>query len=343
MSIIQHLIVEEFGTFVGKHSERLQVERVKTGEKLVQAPLLHLESVLIATRGASLSTDAIAACAERGIPIHFVSSRGEPFASLYAAGLTGTVETRRAQLLAAGNGKGLTLAKAMAAGKIRNQANLLKYMAKYRKEKDPALYDEVRLLAGEVADHEAEVQRLADDCMDEVRFELLSAEGRAAQKYWEAVGRLLLAEMDWPGRRTQGASDPLNSALNYGYGILYGAVERACVLAGLDPYAGFLHVDRPGKPSLVLDMIEEFRQPVVDRTVLGMVNKGMPVELDDQGRLVPESRRLLAEKVLARLDGPEKYEGKRYALRSIIQMQARHVATFVRGERASYEPFVMSW
>jgi CRISPR-associated protein Cas1 len=153
----------------------------------------------------------------------------------------------------------------------------------------------------------------------------------------------LLAEMDWPGRRTQGANDPLNSALNYGYGILYGAVERACVLAGLDPYAGFLHVDRPGKPSLVLDLIEEFRQPVVDRTVLGMVNKGMPVTLDEQGRLIPESRRLLAEKVLARLDGPERYEGKRQSLRAIIQMQARHVATFVRGERDSYEPFVMSW
>lgn len=343
MGIVSHLIVEEHGTFVGKHSERLQVERIKTGEKLAQAPLLHLETVLIATRGASLSADAVEACAEHGIPIHFISSRGEPYASLYSSGLTGTVETRRAQLGAARNGQGVALAKAMATGKIRNQANLLKYMAKYRKEKDPALFEEVRLLATEVADHEEEVRRLAGDSLDAVRFELLSAEGRAAQKYWAGVGRLLLAEMDWPGRRTQGASDPLNSALNYGYGILYGAVERACVLAGLDPYAGFLHVDRPGKPSLVLDLIEEFRQPAVDRTVLGMVNKGMPVTLDEQGRLIPESRRLLAEKVLARLDGPERYEGKRQSLRAILQMQARHVATFVRGERDCYEPYVMSW
>jgi CRISPR-associated protein Cas1 len=298
---------------------------------------------LIATRGASLSADAIEACAEAGIPIHFLSSRGQPYATLYSAGLAGTVETRRAQLTALAGPLGLELARGMATGKIRNQATLLKYMAKYRKEKDPALYEEVRLLAGEVADHEEELRRLQGETLEEVRFHLLSAEGRAAQKYWQAVGRLLLAELDWPGRRTQGASDPLNSALNYGYGILYGAVERACVLAGLDPYAGFLHVDRPGKPSLVLDLIEEFRQPVVDKTVLGMVNKGMPVTLDEQGRLVPESRRLLAEKVLGRLDSPERFEGKRYALSSIIQMQARHVATFVRGQRASYEPFVMSW
>jgi CRISPR-associated protein Cas1 len=187
------------------------------------------------------------------------------------------------------------------------------------------------------------VHRLGGDTLDEVRFQLLSAEGRAAQKYWEAIGRLLLAELDWPGRRTQGASDPLNSALNYGYGILYGTVERACVLAGLDPYAGFLHVDRPGKPSLVLDLIEEFRQPIVDKTVIGMVNKGVPVTLDEQGRLVPESRKALASKVLERLDGAETFEGKRHCLRSIIQMQARHIATVVRGERPGYEAFTMSW
>ena len=116
MPIVKHLIVEEYGTFVGKHSERLQVERTKTGEKLVQAPLLHLETVLIATRGTGLSSDAVAACAERGIPIHFVSSRGQPYASLYSAGLTGTVETRRAQLLATTGAKGLALAKAVAIG-----------------------------------------------------------------------------------------------------------------------------------------------------------------------------------------------------------------------------------
>ncbi len=343
MPIVKHLIVEEHGTFVGKHSERLQVERIKTREKVQQAPLMHLETVLIATRGASVSADAVEACAEAGIPIHFLSSQGRPYASLYSAGLAGTVETRRAQLQALNNASGLQLAKSLAIGKIRNQANLLKYMAKYRKDKDPELYEEVRLLAGEVADHEEALRRLPEDTLDTLRFQLLSAEGRAAQKYWQAVGRLLLAELDWPGRHTQGASDPLNSALNYGYGILYGTVERACVLAGLDPYAGFIHVDRPGKPSLVLDFIEEFRQPVVDKTVLGMVNKGMPVTLDEQGRLVPESRRLLAEKVLARLDSPERFEGKRYALSSIIQMQARHIATFVRGQRDNYEPFTMSW
>ena len=115
------------------------------------------------------------------------------------------------------------------------------------------------------------------------------------------------------------------------------------MLAGLDPYAGFIHVDRPGKPSLVLDLIEPFRAPVVDRTVLGLATRGTTFDQDERGMLVESARRQLAEKVLARLEAKAKYEKKRYPLRAIIQMQARHLATYVRGQRNAYEPFVAIW
>jgi CRISPR-associated protein Cas1 len=347
MSIIQHLIIDEFGVHVSKHSERLQVMRIGEGtpaERLVQrAPLLHLESVLITGRGISLSADVIEACCRRGIPIHFVSGRGQPYAALYSAGLTGTVQTRRAQMLAYGDGRSLALARAFARGKVCNQAALLRYMAKYRKEADPELYDELRRASDEVEAHLEELERLEGSCVDDVRGQVLSAEGRAAHGYWEALKRVLPEEYGWPGRRRRGAKDPVNAALNYGYGILYGQIEQAAVLAGLDPYAGFIHVDRPGKPSLVLDLIEEFRAPVVDRTVLGLANKRVGLEQDEKGLLAEATRRMLAEKVLERLEKPEQYEGKRHPLRAIIQMQARHLATFVRGDRAAYGPFVVKW
>ncbi len=341
MAIIQHLIVDEYGSFIGKKSERLHV--TCQGEKRVEAPIMHLETVLITGKGISLSSDAVAACAEAGIPIHFLDTRGHPVGSLYSAALTATIATRRAQLQARDNDKGLAFAKGIAEGKLRNQSNLLKYLTKNRREKQPEVYTEVRLLADEVLDHLAELERVTGATVDECRGVLLSIEGRAAQKYWAGVKQLFLTEVDWPGRRTQGATDAVNSALNYGYGILYGQVEQALVLAGLDPYAGFLHVDRPGKPSLVFDVVEEFRQTVVDRTVIAIFNRAMAVELDERGRLDEASRRSIAEKIKARLDGPEPYEGKRHPLRAIIQMQARHLATFVRGERAVYEPFVASW
>jgi CRISPR-associated protein Cas1 len=341
MPIIQHLIVDQYGAFLGKHSGRLRVTKDK--EKLAEAPLLHLEQVLVTGEGIGLSADAVRACCTEGIPIYFVDGRGRPYAALYAAGLTGTVLTRREQLLAYADRRGLELAIAFAKGKIENQAGFLRYAAKYRQETDPELYEELRRCADEVQNHQAELDRLEASTVDEARYLILSAEGRAAQKYWSALKQVVPEQYGWPGRKGRGARDPVNSALNYGYGILYGQIERALVLAGLDPYGGFIHADRPGKPSLVLDLIEEFRQVIVDRTVVGMATKGVKLDQDDQGLLVEQARRAIAEKVLARLEAAERYERKRQPMRVIIQNQARHIATFVRGERPAYISFIARW
>ncbi|RPJ38185.1 MAG: CRISPR-associated endonuclease Cas1, partial [Chloroflexi bacterium] len=98
MAIVTNLIADTFGAHIGKYSERLKL--TKKGETLAEAPLLHLESVLVSSRGVSISADALEACCEKGIPVQFVDSRGEPYAALYSAGITGTVITRREQLLA---------------------------------------------------------------------------------------------------------------------------------------------------------------------------------------------------------------------------------------------------
>ena len=347
MAKIDHLIVDQYGAFLGKHSGRLRVLRSGDGtlsERLEQeAPLLHLESVLISGRGVTLSADVVEACTQDGIPIHFVDWRGRPYAALYSAGLTGTVLTRRAQLAAYQDERGLALGIAFAKGKIENQAGFLRYTAKYRKEKDAELYRELRLCSGEVRDHLEELRRLEAQTVEDARYRILSAEGRAARIYWQALKALLPPHYGWPGREGRGAKDPINAALNYGYGILYGQVERALVLAGLDPYGGFIHADRPGKPSLVFDLIEEFRQVVVDRTVVAMANRNMALDLDDKGLLAEATRRTIAEQVLGRLESSERYERKRRPLRTIIQAQARHIATFVRGDRDTYEPFIARW
>lgn len=347
MPIIQNLIAEEFGSHIGKYQGRLKITQGK--EVLAQAPLLHLETVTIASSGVSISADAVRACTELGIPIHFLSGTGTPYASLYSAGLVGTVITRRAQLLAYGTPQAINLTAALALGKIENQATLLKYIAKYRKEAAPDVHEQLRLLALEIRDHLEELDSWRQtahydgNAIDDVRGQLLSIEGRAASKYWQGIALVLSPELAWPGRRGRGARDPFNSALNYGYGILYSQVERALVLAGLDPYGGFIHVDRPGKPSLVLDFIEPFRVPVVDRTVLGLVNRGMALAQDERGMLTQPTRRQLAEKILARLESAEPYADKRHPLRVIIQQQARHLATYLRGEHDEFRPFLARW
>lgn len=347
--IVQHLVIDQYGAFLGKHSERLIV--TKGEEKLAQAPLIHLESVVIANQGVSLSAEAVRECTERGIPIYFISGTGTAYASLYSAGLTGTIATRRAQLEALNTVRGLSLVLGFGIGKLQNQSNLLKYMAKYRKETDPAIYEELRLCSDEVLDHLIEMEQVRQYpefqegavTVNDLRQELMGVEGRGAQKYWKGIKQVLPAKYQFTGRKGRGATDPINAALNYSYGILYGQVERSLVLAGLDPFAGFLHVDRPGKPSLTLDFIEEFRPVVVDRTIFGLANKNVAFAFDEHNMLTKDTRKLLAEKINERLESEVPFEGKRHPIRAVIQMQARHIATFLRGERAVYEPLVMGW
>lgn len=332
-------VVDEYGASLSKHSERLQVRQ--KGTVLRECPLIDLRQVIVTARGATISTEAIRACCERGIPISFVSRSGTPYARLESPALLGTVRTRREQLLAYSDGRGVAFARASIAAKLRNQANLLRYSAKYRKTSDRELYltvwDAVTAI-GAIADA---VEVIDAPCVDDCRARLMSLEAHGARLYWDAVKRLLLTLPDWPGRVQRGATDPCNASLNYSYGILYGQVEAAITLAGLDPYAGFVHADRAGKPSLTFDLIEEFRQPIVDRTVFAILNRGESIQLED-GRLDEPSRRRIADQVLARLDSPEPYRKRRHKLRAIIALQAQHAASHFKGE-AAYTGFVMRW
>jgi CRISPR-associated protein Cas1 len=229
-------------------------------------------------------------------------------------------------------------------GKLQNQATLLKYMAKYRQTAAPETYEMAREAAFRIEHLARRITEVSGATLDPVRLEIMNLEARAARHYWEAARHLvqLPAGVAWPGRETRGATDLVNQCLNYGYGVLYAQVERAALLAGLDPYAGFLHEDRPGKPSLVLDLVEEFRSYAVDRCVFALLNQRVQLNQDDRGRLDDATRTVLAKRVNERLEGEEQYEGRRRRLRTIIQSQARRVATFVRGE-AAYKAWAGRW
>lgn len=337
MPVVQHLIADTFGAHLGRYGERLKL--TKGGELLAQAPLMHLETVTIANHAVSISADAIAACCERGIPIHFMQHSGEIYAALYAAGLVGTVLTRRAQLLAYYDERGFLYAATLCQAKIRNQSLTLRYWSRNRSEHDPTAAHKLAQAAADTLGYNDMLAEIPPKLIDESRSRLMGLEGNAARIYWSAAQVLVPASYAWPGRVGRGATDPINALLNYGYGILYREVERAIVLAGLDPFGGFLHADRPGKPSLVLDLIEEFRQMAVDRPVFGLAARQYIVEQDDRSLLSQATRRDFAAKILKQLDGKVRYQGGRTPLRFAIQTQARSLASFLRGDQTEYRPF----
>ncbi|MDX1993573.1 MAG: CRISPR-associated endonuclease Cas1 [bacterium] len=341
MSMVEEMLADVYGSFIGKQSERLIYSKGKT--VFQQAPLMHLERVIIASKGVSISADAIAACCERGIPIYFVSGIGDHYASLYATGLGGTVLTRRAQLAAYDDGRGSDISLAIAEAKINNQAATLKYVAKSRKETDPEVYAYLRDAAVETASQSEKLSRLRGMNLEDMRATLMAFEANAAVHYWAAL-RIVVPEMyGWTERTGRGATDPVNSLLNYGYGILRTRVEHALHLAGLDAFAGFIHADRPGKPSLTLDMMEEFRSVVVDRLVIGLVNRRYTVEITEQGMIQDDVRRSFAGKVKAQLQATVRYDGDRVPLSIVIQKQARRLAAHLRQETEAYLPYRAEW
>jgi CRISP-associated protein Cas1 len=333
------VLVEDYGSFLGKKSERLVIKR--NGDVEREIPFLDLERIIVSSNGVSLSSDLIRECADRGVSIHFLTSRGQPYAQVSSPNLTGTVRTRREQVLAFLDGRGIAVGKLIITGKVKNQINLLKYFAKYRKTTNPELFLQIEEKTTKMEAILKELAHIDGENIDAVRGSLLSVEGRAACLYWEEFGALIEKKIDFEGREHRGASDPVNSLLNYGYGMLYTQVWGAVIQAGLEPFAGFLHVDRPGKPSLVLDLTEEFRPQLVDRIVLAHIGKGCEIKMDGD-RLAEETRKEFARKVIERWDETENYEQKKVKLRQIILMQARHFAVFLRGEGA-YKPFVGRW
>lgn len=330
------LFISGFGLFVGKKSERVVVRKDRA--VCAQVPLMRLQELIIASRGVSFSSDLLQELCERGIRVAFLTASGKPFALVTSPMLTATVETRRAQLEASSNSHGANICRWIVAGKLHNQEKLMRYFAKSRDGERRTALENTAAALRKLRRSALAVEGARPD---DVRGPLMGLEGTGGRLYWKAIGNMLPDELEFTGRSHQGATDPVNAAMNYGYGILTAHVWGAVMNAGLEPFAGFLHVDRSGKPSLILDLMEEFRQPVVDRAIFSWLNKGGQLKMARDG-LDGASRESIASRVLMRLTATEPHRGKQHQIRSIVQMQARLAASAVRGLR-EYRPFSFKW
>jgi CRISPR-associated protein Cas1 len=337
------LVVDGFGKFLGVQGETLVVR--EGGKTVAHVHPRELEQVIISGKG-SVSTDALKLLAEHGVEVLVVDFRGEVMAFLMPP-MMRTVSTRREQYFASRDFRGAEIAKAVVYAKMRNQRAILGTLAKVRKDTDPELAKRMYTSAGEMEKLCEEVRLIKGNTVEEVREALMNLEGRAAGFYWGAL-RGILGKLGFEERSGRYARDPANALLNYGYGILLGDVWRAVHYAGLDPYGGFLHADRPGKPSMVLDLMEEFRPHVVDRLVAKLVSKRM-ISLEGfelvNGvcQMKDEVRRFYLGQILGELASEVRYRDQKFTWSELILHQARQLAKFLRGEVASYEGFWQRW
>ena len=335
--------ISGWGAYIGKKSERLVLRKKSGSGVLWQVPLERIHEVHVAASGVSISSDVLAELADRGVRVSILASNGRPVAQIASPNLTASVAIRRAQLEAYANDLGLKLALAMAAGKLLNQARLLKYFAKNIRSSQPEQFAELNRRVAAILALRRNILRGNWLGLEVARSTIMGLEGTAARHYWDAVTLLLEKHVEFPGRETRGASDFVNSLLNYGYGVLYSQVWGAILNAGLEPFGGFLHTDRPGKPSLVLDLTEEFRAPIVDRTVVAAIRLRQLRPNAKTGPLDPETRGVLVDQIFKRLESKERFEGGEYQVRSIIQIQARRVASFLTQKTPRYQSFRFKW
>ena len=342
------IFLDDFGIFLERKRNRFVV---KKGEEKKEIVADDVDSIICCSSGVAFSASALNLAVENNIQVVFASYRGWPYAVLMPASMTGSVRARREQFMAYNDERGFVLAKKCITGKLVNQANFLKLMAKNRRQTDPDLAERLYESGRLIDEVNERISGEQGSNIDEKRQQLMNLEAEGARYYWDSIRHILPAELGFTGRETRGARDPFNAMLNFGYQtILFPEVWKAVSYAGLDFYAGFLHADRSGKPSLVLDLMEEFRQQVVDRTLVGLITKGvikpneiLAAEAVDEGRVLSKDviKALLAG-FQERLDSEVMFNGQKGSMKSFVHLQARCVTRFLLKEE-EYVPFTLGW
>lgn len=333
------LLIAKPGLALGRNKGGIVVR--EKGAIVHDVPIALLKGITVVAPGIGISSSALQCCAEHGVSIDFFGSDGKPYAKLFSFKAP-SFSLSQAQVQAITNGRGAKLARAFVRGKIQNQINLVKYFQKYRKEREPGYPETIGKELHSMENLLLGLRDLQEKPLEELRGLLLSIEGRAASSYWQCVSCLFSDNMEFPGRIRQGATDLVNSLLNYGYGILYSKVWQAVLRAGLNPNISYIHVPRENDPTLVFDMVEEFRPQAVDRHVFSLVSKGKELTMED-GKLSLLTKKRLTERILTRIHLPMLCRGQRIPLIDWMNEQAVAVGRFLEGRIESYQPFVAQW
>jgi len=315
------LVINSYGSYIRKNHNCFLI---KNEEKTFEVSADKVESILIST-SATISTDAIEFAVANNIDIVFLDEYGNPYGRVWHAKLGSTALIRRRQLEAAFSPLGLSLVKGWVREKIQHQIEFLKDLKKNR----PATRDEMDRHLEALADLQKKLEGL-EGHIEQNRGSVMGIEGMASAHYFEALSSALPERWRFTGRSRDPAKDAFNCLLNYGYGILYSQVEKGCIIAGLDPYVGFLHTDNYNKKSFVFDLIEIYRI-YIDRTVMGLfAKKQVREDLFDAVpgglRLNQEGKAVLIAAVNEMLDRNVPYHGRNVKIKNVIPMECHRIA-----------------
>jgi len=335
------LFVFTKGAYLSKEGQAVVVKVDR--EQRLRVPVHHLGGI-VCFGAVGASPQLMALCAEEGVSISFLSQNGRLRARV--VGFTpGNVLLRREQYRQADDSSASReLAGPMVAAKIANQRTVLLRGQRESKNKEASLAFAIQQLA-----QSARTASSARQCpsLDELR----GVEGMAARAYFGTFNSLLTVAKEsfsMKERSRRPPLDRLNALLSFLYAMLAHDARSACEACGLDPAVGFLHRDRPGRPSLALDLMEELRPVLCDRLALTLINRrqvspaGFDITESGAVRMKENTRKAVVEAYQKRKKDElvHPYLDERVSLGLAVHLQARLLARRLRGEIDSYPPFI---
>lgn len=298
----------------------------------VEVPLIKVSQVVV-SGDVTLTTPAIHTLMDMGIEVCFLSFYGH-FRGRLSPPVAKNAFVRKAQFTAHNNRQqALTVAQACVHGKLENMRTMLL-------RANRSLQDD------EVAEATVALRHMiAQSSQTRTVGSLLGVEGNGSARYFGVFGKLLRDPFSFTHRRRRPPTDPVNALLSLGYTLLLHQVSAAIQVVGFDPYLGFLHQPRHGRPALALDLMEEFRPIIADSVTLNVLNHHILTMKDFEEELgvihlKADARKTFyakfEERLLEEIQHP--YFGYRTNYRRCIELQARLLAKFLSGEIPEYLP-----
>lgn len=322
------MVINTYGSYLQRNGDCF---KVKTDEKVFEIFCKKVSSILIST-AAYITTDAIKMAMENNIDIIFLDDFGDPYGRVWHSKLGSTTLIRRRQLEIAEAEEGLDLALEWVKTKFGNQIDLLQRLRQTRPQK----YTEITAFIEKLQNVSSGLDNLSGR-IDGCRASIMGIEGSAGRIYFEALSSLMPDRFKFDGRSRNPAKDEFNVLLNYSYSVLYSKVEKACIIAGLDPYVGFIHTDHYNKKSLVFDVIENYRIWADEIVVNIFAGRKVKVEYFDKipngFTLNKDGKAVLLTDFNAFMDESIRYGGRNIKRDNIIQFDCHRIANSLIGAK----------
>lgn len=330
------LHLNSYGAYLHVREEMFEVQVRQDGEvKKTQVAAHKVKSIWL-NMGTALSSDAVKLAVRNNIDIVFLENNGTPIGRVWHTKLGSTTLIRKLQLQASLGPRSLNYTKQWVGSKIDNQIEFIESLRRHRPQHHGFLDTQLETMAT----LRRQISEVEAGHVDEVADSIRGWEGACGRLYFETLSYVLPTQYQFEGRSFRPAKDPFNAFLNYSYGVLYARVEKALMLAGIDPYVGFLHRDDYNYKSMVYDFIEPYRC-YADKVVFSLfsakkvrqdhtdvITNGVSLNKEGKALLMEQFNRYLEEEKV-------RYKGRQQVRAATIQFDAHRLANELIGKEGS--------